>query len=130
MSGDGSLSVEDALDVLHVTGRSDDGDGYLQLRDNKRLRSQVRDVIAASLQDANVFALLRRCMKMGQEELRSTIHSHLMQPEGCKARPTDEQEQEEGGAWMPSEAWWSKDDEIAMCHEVIGIFMEQIILPL
>ena len=126
MSGNDSLSVEDALDVLHVTGRSDDGHGYLQLRDNKRLRSQVRDVIAASLQDANVFALLRRCMKMGQEELRSTIHSHLMQPEGCKARPTDEQEQEEGGAWMPSEAWWSKDDEIAMCHEVIGAFMEKI----
>ena len=124
MSGNDSLSVEDALDVLHVTGRSDDGHGYLQLRDNKRLRSQVRDVIAASLQDANVFALLRRCMKMGQEELRSTIHSHLMQPEGCKARPTDEQEQEEGGAWMPSEAWWSKDDEIAMCHEVIGVLMD------
>ena len=111
-------------------GRSDDGDGYLQLRDNKRLRSQVRDVIAASLQDANAFALLRRCMKMGQEELRSTIHSHLMQPGGCKARPTDEQEQDEDGAWMPSEAWWSKDDEIAMCHEVIGVFMEQIILLL
>ena len=111
---------------VHVTGRSDDGDGYLQLRDNKRLRSQVRDVIAASLQDANVFALLRRCMKMGQEELRSTIHLHLMQPEGCKARPTDEQKQDKGGAWMPSEVWWSKDDEIAMCHEVIGAFMEKI----
>ena len=84
----------------------------------------VIDVIAASLQDPNVFALLRRCMKMGQEELRSTIHSHLMQPEGCKARPMDEQEQDEGGAWIPSEAWWSKDDEIAMCHEVIGVLMD------
>ena len=87
---------------VHVTGRSDDGDGYLQLRDNKRLRSQVRDVIAASLQDANVFALLRRCMKMGQEELRSTIHIHLMQPEGCNARQTDEQEQDEGGSQILS----------------------------
>ena len=35
----------------------------------------VIDVIAASLQDPNVFALLRRCMKMGQAELRSTIPS-------------------------------------------------------
>ena len=53
---------------------------------------------------------------------------NLLKP-GCGARPTDGQaardnkEGEEGGAWAPSEEWWSKDREIAMCHEVINELM-------
>ena len=47
---------------------------------------------------------------------------------GCGAHPTDGQAAqdntvEEDGAWAPSEEWWSKDQEIAMCHEVIDELM-------
>ena len=55
-----SLEREHALDVLHVTGHSDEGGGYLQLRDNEQLRSQAPNLVAAGLDDDSVFSLLRR----------------------------------------------------------------------
>mgnify|MGYP006244591527 CR=1 FL=1 len=121
--------------MLHVTGHSDEGGGYLQLRDNKKLRSQARSVIAAGLDDGSAFSLLRRSSAMNQEEAKGRIMEHLLKA-GCGARPTDgqaaqdkteeeeeEEEEEEDGAWAPSEEWWSKDREIAMCHEVIDGLM-------
>jgi hypothetical protein len=29
----------------------------------------------------------------------------------------------EEGAWAASEEWWNKDQEIAMCHEIIDELM-------
>ena len=112
-SSSSSLSANDALDVLHVTG-----DNYLQLRDNEKLRSQARGLIAAGLEDHSAFSLLRRSSAMQQEEAKGPIMEHFLKA-GCGARPTDGQSQDEKGAWAPSEEWWSKDQEIAMCHEVI-----------
>jgi len=123
-----SLTPNDALDVLHVTGHSDEGGGYLQLRDNKKLRSQARSLIAAGLDDGSAFSLLRRSSAMNQEEAKGPIMEHLLKA-GCGARPTDGQaaqdktEEEEDGAWAPSEEWWSDKQEIAMCHEVIDELM-------
>ena len=114
--------------MLHVTGHSDEDGGYLQLRDNKKLRSQARSLIAAGLDDGSAFSLLRRSSAMNQEEAKGPIMEHLLKA-GCGARPTDGQaaqdnkEEKEGGAWAPSEEWWSKDREIAMCHEVIDGLM-------
>jgi hypothetical protein len=123
------LTPNDALDVLHVTGHSDKGGGYLQLRDNKKLRSQARSLIAAGLDDGSAFSLLRRSNAMNQEEAKGPIMEHLLKA-GCGARPTDSQavqdkteEEGEEGSWAPSEEWWSKDREIAMCHEVIDELM-------
>ena len=128
-SSSSSLTANDALDVLHVTGHSDEGGGYLQLRDNKKLRSQARSLIAAGLDDGSAFSLLRRSSAMNQEEAKGPIMEHLLKA-GCGARPTDGQaaqdkteEEEEDGVWAPSEEWWSKDREIAMCHEVIDELM-------
>ena len=128
-SSSSSLTPNDALDVLHVTGHSDEDGGYLQLRDNKKLRSQARSLIAAGLDDGSAFSLLRRSSAMNQEEAKGPIMEHLLKA-GCGARPTDGQaaqdnkeEEEEDGAWAPSEEWWSKDREIAMCHEVIDELM-------
>ena len=125
-SSSSSLTANDALDVLHVTGNSDEGGGYLQLRDNKKLRSQARSVIAAGLDDGSAFSLLRRSSAMNQEEAKGPIMEHLLKA-GCGARPTDGQaardNKEEDGVWAPSEEWWSKDREIAMCHEVIDELM-------
>ena len=122
-----SLTPNDALDVLHVTGHSDEGGGYLQLRDNKKLRSQARSVIAAGLDDGSAFSLLRRSSAMNQEEAKGPIMEHLLKA-GCGARPTDGQaaqdnKEEEEGAWAPSKEWWSLHQEIAMCHEVIDGLM-------
>ena len=120
-----SLTPNDALDVLHVTGHSDEDGGYLQLRDNKKLRSQARSLIAAGLDDGSAFSLLRRSSAMNQEEAKGPIMEHLLKA-GCGARPTDGQEaqdMEEDGAWAPSEEWWSDKQEIAMCHEVIDELM-------
>ena len=117
--------------MLHVTGHSDEGGGYLQLRDSKRLRSQARSLIAAGLDDGSAFSLLRRSSAMNQEEAKGPIMEHLLKA-GCGARPTDgqvaqgnkeEEEAEEGGAWAPSEEWWGYQQEIAMCHEVIDELM-------
>ena len=114
--------------MLHVTGHSDEGGGYLQLRDNKKLRSQARSVIAAGLDDGSAFSLLRRSSAMNQEEAKGPIMEHLLKA-GCGARPTDGQaaqdnkEEDEDGAWAPSEEWWSDKQEIAMCHEVIDELM-------
>ena len=120
------LTSSDALDVLHVTGHSDEGGGYLQLRDNKKLRSQARSVIAAGLDDGSAFSLLRRSSAMNQEEAKGPIMEHLLKA-GCGARPTDGQaaqdNKEEEEAWAPSEEWWSDKQEIAMCHELIDELM-------
>ena len=120
------LTPNDALDVLHVTGHSDEDGGYLQLRDNKKLRSQARSVITAGLDDGSAFSLLRRSSAMNQVEAKGPIMEHLLKA-GCGARPTDGQaardNTEEDGVWAPSEEWWSKDREIAMCHEVIDELM-------
>ena len=117
-----SLTANDALDVLHVTGHSDEGGGYLQLRDNEALRSQARALIAAGLEDGSAFALLRRVHAMGQQEAKGPIMGHVMQA-GCGARPTDGAVVDEEGAWAASEEWWSYQQEIAMCHEVIDELM-------
>ena len=129
-SSSSPLTPNDALDVLHVTGHSDEDGGYLQLRDNKKLRSQARSLIAAGLDDGSAFSLLRRSSAMNQEEAKGPIMEHLLKA-GCGARPTDDQvaqdnkteEEGEEGSWAPSEEWWSKDREIAMCHEVIDELM-------
>ena len=124
-----SLTANDALDVLHVTGHSDEDGGYLQLRDNKKLRSQARSLIAVGLDDGSAFSLLRRSSAMNQEEAKGPIMEHLLKA-GCGARPTDGQaaqdkteEEEEDGAWAPSEEWGGDQQEIAMCHEVIDELM-------
>ena len=117
-----SLSPKDALDLLHVTGHSDEGGGYLQLSDNQALRSQARALIAAGLEDGSAFALLRRVLAMGQQEAKGPIMGHVMQA-GCGARPTDGAAVDEEGAWAASEEWWSYQQEIAMCHEVIDELM-------
>ena len=132
-SSSSSLTPNDALDVLHVTGHSDEDGGYLQLRDNKKLRSQARSLIAAGLDDGSAFSLLRRSSAMNQEEAKGPIMKHLLKA-GCGARPTDgqaaqdnkeeeEEEEEEDGAWAPSEEWWGYQQEIAMCHELIDELM-------
>ena len=114
--------------MLHVTGHSDEDGGYLQSRDNKKLRSQARSLIAAGLDDGSAFSLLRRSSAMNQEEAKGPIMEHLLKA-GCGARPTDGQaaqdnkEEDEDGAWAPSEEWWSDKQEIAMCHEVIDGLM-------
>ena len=126
-SSSSSLTPNDALDVLHVTGHSDEDGGYLQLRDNKKLRSQARSLIAAGLDDGSAFSLLRRSSAMNQEEAKGPIMEHLLKA-GCGARPTDGQvaqdnKEVEDGAWALSEEWWSDKQEIAMCHEVIDELM-------
>ena len=128
-SSSSSLTANDALDVLHVTGHSDEDGGYLQLRDNKKLRSQARSLIAAGLDDGSAFSLLRRSSAMNQEEAKGPIMEHLLKA-GCGARPTDGQaaqdNKEEDGAWVPSEEWWGYQQEIAMCHEVIDELMSSL----
>ena len=108
--------------MLHVTGQSDEGGGYLQLSDNQALRSQARALIAAGLEDGSAFALLRRVHAMGQQEAKGPIMGHVMQA-GCGARPTDGAAVDEEGAWAASEEWWGDKQEIAMCHEIIDGFM-------
>merc|ERR1711965_609478 len=121
-SSSSSLSPKDALGVLHATGHSDEGGGYLQLSDNEKLRSQARALIAAGLEDGGAFSLLRRVLAMGQQEAKEPIVGHLLRA-GCGARPTDGAAVDEEGAWAASEEWWNKDQEIAMCHEVIDELM-------
>ena len=110
--------------MLHVTGHSDKGGGYLQLRDNEKLRSQARALIAAGLEDGSAFALLRRVHAMGQQEAKGPIMGHVMQA-GCGARPTDGATRDEAGAWVPRHEWWSLQQEVELCHEVIDGFMSR-----
>ena len=46
-----------------------------------------------------------------------------MDGQAAQDNKEEEEEEEEDGAWAPSEEWWSKDREIAMCHEVIDKLM-------
>mgnify|MGYP001351226613 CR=1 FL=1 len=91
MEGDGagggaSLGPDDALDVLHVTGQSDDGGGYLQLRDNKQLRNEARRLISEGICEGNAFDLLRRADAMGQQEVKNVIMERLLR-RGCCPDP-------------------------------------------
>ena len=108
--------------MLHITGQSDEGGGYLQLRDNEKLRSQARALMVAGLEDGSAFSLLRRVLAMGQQEAKGPIMGHVMKA-GCGARPTDGGVVDEEGAWAASEEWWGDKQEIAMCHEIIGKLM-------
>ena len=121
-SSSSTFTARDALDVLHVSGHDDIGGGYLQLGDIESLRAQAQQLISRLLEDESAFALLRRCSAMGQQKAKEAVIRHLLRA-GCGARPTDGQVQEEDGAWAPSEGWWSEKQEIAMCHEVIGVLM-------
>jgi hypothetical protein len=116
------FTARDALDVLHVSGHDDIGGGYLQLGDIESLRAQAQQLMSRLLEDESAFALLRRSIAMGQQKAKEAVLRHLLRA-GCGARPTDGQVQEEDGAWAPSEGWWSEKQEIAMCHEVIGVLM-------
>ena len=111
------MSVEDALDVLHVTGQSDEGGGYLQLRDNKQLRDEARRLILEGICEDNAFDLLRRADAMGQQEAKKVIVERLLRPGCCpdlSGRVGDE-------VWCQGEGgWWSKDQEIVMLRAVLS----------
>ena len=111
--------------MLHVSGHDDIGGGYLQLGDIESLRAQAQQLISRLVEDESAFALLRRCSAMGQQKAKEAVLRHLLRA-GCGARATDGQVQEEDGAWAPSEGWWSEKQEIAMCHEVIGVLMSLV----
>ena len=116
-AGGAPLGPDDALDVLHVTGQSDEGGGYLQLRDNKRLRDEARRLINEGICEENAFGVLRRADAMGQQEAKNVILQRLM-VRGCYADPSGGQ----GGGELCSQGeggWWSDKQEIHMCHEVI-----------
>ena len=123
-----------------MTG-TDAGGGYLQLSDNSRLRAEAKSLIQISDDDA--FELLRRASAMGQESVKTAILERLQQPD-CSARPShhsgpsseeepvqetavQEQEQEHQEERHQSSGsalgWWTKDHEIAMCHEFIDVLM-------
>ena len=114
--GAASLGPDDALDVLHVTGQTDDGGGYLQLRDNLQLRDEARRLISEGICEGNVFDLLRRVDAMGQQEVKNVIMERLMR-RGCCPDPGSRASDK---VWSQGEGgWWSKDQEISMCHEVL-----------
>ena len=123
-AGGASLGPDDALDVLHVTGQSDEGGGYLQLRDNKRLRDEARRLINEGICEENAFGVLRRADAMGQQEAKNVILQRLM-VHGCYADPSGGQ----GGGELCSQGesgWWSDKQEIHMCHEVIRAILWHI----
>ena len=106
------------MDVLHVTGQSDEGGGYLQLRDNKQLRDEARRLINEGICESNAFDLLRRADAMGQQEAKNVILEGLMQPGRCP--DPGRRSSGSGGGWSGSEEeWWTDKQEIDMCHEVI-----------
>ena len=107
-----SLNPNDAIDVLHVTG-TDDGGGYLQLRDNEQLRAEARSLVTVN--DGNAFSLLRRADATLQQEVKGPIFEHLLQP-ACGSRI---------GGGGGEEEWWSDKQEIAMCHEVIDTLLSR-----
>ena len=113
--------------MLHVTGHSDEDGGYLQLRDNKKLRSQARSLIAAGLDDGSAFSLLRRSSAMGQREAKDLVFEHLRKRSKDLAAAAPVSPEEEA-SWSPSEEWWSKDQEISMCHEVIRALVPQAVI--
>ena len=117
------LDPDDALDVLHVTGQSDDGGGYLQLRDNKQLRDEARRLINEGICEGNAFDLLRRADAMGQQEAKNVIVERLLR-RGCCPDPGSQGGDE---VWCQGEGgWWSKDQEIHMCHEVLRAILWHI----
>ena len=123
-AGGAPLGPDEALDVLHVTGQSDEGGGYLQLRDNKRLRDEARRLINEGICEENAFGVLRRADAMGQQEAKNVILQRLM-VRGCYADPSGGQ----GGGELCSQGeggWWSDKQEIHMCHEVIRAILWQI----
>ena len=111
------------MDVLHVTGQSDEGGGYLQLRDNKRLRDEARRLINEGICESNAFDLLRRADAMGQQESKNVILGRLMQAGHCPdpgRLSSSSSSSGSGGGWSGSgEEWWTDKQEIDMCHEVI-----------
>ena len=112
------MEPNDAMDVLHVTGQSDEGGGYLQLRDNKQLRDEARRLINEGICESNAFDLLRRADAMGQQEAKNVILGGLMQPGHCP--DPGRRSSGSGGGWSGSgEEWWTDKQEIDMCHEVI-----------
>ena len=124
-AGGASLGPDDALDVLHVTGQSDEGGGYLQLRDNKQLRDEARRLINEGISESNAFDLLRRADAMGQQESKNVILGGLMQPGRCP--DPGRRSSGSGGGWSGSEEeWWTDKQEIDMCHEVIRAILWHI----
>ena len=106
------LSPNNALDVLHVTGHSDEGGGYLQLRDNKRLRSQARSLIAGAGRRDRVLAAaaVERDEPAGSER---ADHGALF--EGGVRRSSDGRPVARREGFLGAErGWWSKDRR--MCH--------------
>ena len=61
---------------------------------------------------------------MGQQGVKDPIVARLMEL-GCGARPTDGATRDEAGAWVPSYEWWSLQQEVELCHELLDQFMSR-----
>ena len=95
----------------------------MQLRDNKQLRDEARRLIHEGICEENAFDLLRRADAMGQQEAKKVIVERLLRP-GCCPDPSGQ-----GGSkvWCQGEGgWWSKDQEIHMCHEALRAILWHI----
>ena len=117
--GEASLGPADALDVLHVTGQTDDGGGYLQLRDNQQLRNEARRMINEGICKGNAFDLLRRAESMGQEEAKTVIMEWITRPGCCPDPGPVGQGDGESSQAQVGAGWWSEKQENALLRELL-----------
>jgi alpha-tubulin suppressor-like RCC1 family protein len=115
---DQPLSPEDALDLLHMTGVSDDDGGYFSLGDNNRLRKEARDVVMKEVKASTLLPLLRRATAVGQDQVRSMILQLLVDngrtPLGRKGFVESLTNEE-----APYCVWWTPVQEVELKNELL-----------
>ena len=116
-SVEASLSSDDALDLLVLTGSADDeSGGYFGLHESERLRQQAHRVLLDGLADIPLGALplLRKTVALGQAETKKAIMARIASSEFLVRALIDSILQEQ-----IYEEWWSKDGELELRTELL-----------
>ena len=100
-----------------------DSGGFLQLRDNARLRLEATRRLAAGISHRNVWALLRRSSAVGNREAQQAALEYFVSHRDMERFALEDFDQWCVPLGDGDAGWWSAEQEMHMLREVVRAFV-------